>query len=595
MAGSSSIVGRGKNVCALLIAGLLTVPALAACGSDDAADAPRAADVRSVDRADLRQGGTMTWAVKQLPSTFNVHLTDANAAGHTVAEAVLPTLFPLDKKGRPHADPNYLRKAEVTDTEPHQVVTYTLNPKARWSDGRRIGVRDFVAQWKALNGSQSKFWARSHGGYSTIQSVRRGAHRGQVRVTFKKPFAQWRALFSPLYPKSVMKSPEAFNETTRTRLPVSAGPFRLKSLDRDAGTVRLVRNRHWWGERPKLDALVLREVPADKRLAALRSGRVDLAPLDLDSKHPPLGKVAHNKKLRLYKAAGSAWTQLTLNGGSGPLQDNKVRRAVARAIDRDRIAEKVVEPLGFHGFAPGNHLVMGTQDGYRDNSSALGDVGPDKADAMLDAAGWKKTPVDGATHASRQPAAAGDAAHSHGDSARELRAKDGKPLTLRLLISKHSAQSRTVARQVTRMLHKVGVRTRVQKVSGKSFFTDHVANGKFDLAVFSWPATAFPLADAKSLYAKPRPAADGSMDVGRNYARTGTDEIDLLFRRASSQLDDDKEQELVDSLDARIWREAHSLPLYQNPKAVAARKTVGNAGAFGLRTPDFADLGFTKS
>ncbi|MGO4747251.1 ABC transporter family substrate-binding protein, partial [Streptomyces sp. 2MCAF27] len=123
---------------------------------------------------------------------------------------------------------------------------------------------------------------------------------------------------------------------------------------------------------------------------------------------------------------------------------------------------------------------------------------------------------------------------------------------------------------------------------------DHIASGNYDLALYSWPASAYPATDARPIYAKPQPAADGSLVVEQNYTRVGTDQIDQLFDEAVAELDSGSSRTLVSRADARIWAAAGSIPLYQRPQLVAAGKKVVNAGAFGFATPRYQDIGFRK-
>lgn len=153
---------------------------------------------------------------------------------------------------------------------------------------------------------------------------------------------------------------------------------------------------------------------------------------------------------------------------------------------------------------------------------------------------------------------------------------------------------RAVGDRIVRMLDAVGIRTEVTKVSDDSFFKDHIASGDYDLALFSWPATAFPATDARPIYAKPEPASDGSLLVEQNYARVGTDRIDQLFDQAAATLDEAEARDLVRQADARIWAAAGSIPLYQRPQLVAAKSDVVNAGAFGFAAPRYQDIGFKK-
>lgn len=215
---------------AFLTAGALTLPVLTACSSDDRASAPAAAqDIALTPRDKVADGATLTWAVDALPETLNAFQADADAATTRVAQATLPAMFRLDAQGRPQRDPDFLESAEVVETEPRQVVLYKLNQQAVWSDGREIGADDFAAQWRALSGKDTAYWTARNAGYERIERIDRGANNLEVRVTFAKPFADWRALFTPLYPKDVMGTPDSFNDGARGKLKVSAAPSPCRS------------------------------------------------------------------------------------------------------------------------------------------------------------------------------------------------------------------------------------------------------------------------------------------------------------------------------------------------------------------------------
>ncbi|WP_431042425.1 ABC transporter family substrate-binding protein [Streptomyces sp. P1-3] len=645
---------------------LLPVPVLAGCGSDETDAKPVAAvqDVAPAPLDKLRDGGTLRWALDAAPPTFNAFQADADAGTERITGAVLPSLFTLDSQGRPHRNPDYLRSAEVVRRAPEQVVVYRLNPDAVWSDGRRIGVADFTAQWKALRGADNRFWTARNAGYDRIAKIAAGEKKGEVKVTFAKPYADWASLFSPLYPRSVMGSPTGFNDRARKELKVTAGPFRIRS--KGAKAVTLVRNPRWWGDRARLDRIVFRAVPRDRRAAALAAGELDLAETDavtaarILEAGDPRGKdtgrtpaaalrawagrngspsmraeyakerseLAALRRLTVRKALEPAYTQLALNGTAGPLTDERVRRAVAGAIDREKLAQAVLAPLGLPPEPLGSHLLMRTQAGYRDGSGALGDRDPQAAQAALADAGWqeggtKRTPeserrqearaeakreakAEAQQHAGTKPRpAAGqgpdaDAGRDHPRQARPqstpVRTKNGKPLTLRFVLpdGPGSAPLRAVGDRIARMLAGIGVGTEIVKVRNASYFSDHIASGEFDLALYSWPATAFPATDARPVYAKPQPAADGSLVVEQNYSRVGTDQIDQLFEKAAAELDEGAARGLVGRADARIWAAAGSIPLYQRPELVAAGKSLANAGAFGFGTPRYQDIGFRK-
>ncbi|MEW2624848.1 ABC transporter family substrate-binding protein [Streptomyces sp. NPDC048106] len=679
---------------AILTAGTLAVPLLGGCGSDEDVAKPLAAqDIALVARSQVADGGTLKWAVDGMPETLNTFQADADTGTTRVAQAVLPSMFRMDATGRPVVNPAYLESAKVIETEPRQVVLYKLNQQAVWSDGREIGAADFVAQWRALAGKDSAYWTARNAGYDRIEKIERGASDLQVRVTFSRPYADWKSLFSPLYPKDVMGTPDAFNDGARRKLAVSAGPFKVDKVDTIAQDVVLTRNPRWWGRPAKLNQIVLHAVPRDKRVGALADGSADLADLDpadaeriglaarekgtatplqgggktslatlrswarahgLDSGDVKAGRKKLAQAITEYldqqtalqafgvrKSLEPAYTQLALNGASGPLTDERVRRAIARALDRKEIARLVLTPLGLPAVPVGSHLALSGQLAYADDSGALGAQDTKAAQALLADAGWvpggpvkeqKKGQKAAGPESDREEKSdggrdgeyvvgeddKGDAGGRHlaeegrhggaagayapkgtaapaGAKAGPL-AKDGKALALRFVLPSGPGSDtlNTVATRISAMLDRLGITTTITKVSDESYFRDHIAAGDFDLALYSWPSSAFPATDARPIYAKPLPGADGSVNVEQNYTRVGTDQVDQLFEQAATTLDEDEATSLIRKADTRIWAAAGSIPLYQRPQLVGARKDLVNAGAFGFQTPVFEDIGFLK-
>ncbi|WP_433892202.1 ABC transporter family substrate-binding protein [Streptomyces sp. CA-111067] len=624
-------VARGRAVraaMALTAGAALTLTACSSGGGNAAGSA--GTDVAAVSRSGVRDGGTLRWATDEMPRTLNAFQADADADTETIAGATLPAMFRLDGHGNPQADSDFLSKAAVVSQQPRQVVTYQLNPKAKWSDGRAVGAADFVAQWKALNGKNAAYWTSRNAGYDRIAAVAQGKDVHEVKVTFSTPYADWRSLFSPLYPSSVTGSADAFNDGARTKLPVVAGPFAVKAVDAHAGTVTLDRNPAWWGDRAKLDQLVLTAVPRDKRATALAAGTLDLGEIDPES----MKAVAADKGVAVRKAPDAAYAQLAMNGTSGPLTDERVRRAVARSLDRQAIAKSVLGPLGLPAKALGNHLVLPSQDGYQDHSSALGGTSVSQAQALLADAGWQRAAAkagDQAAGPAAAPAATPSASASGKASAKPSETPSGKPaeapadegggegggqaaapgavtvvapsravakagkdLTLRFVLPSDSPTLDAVGNQIARMLSGIGIKTELSRVDGDAYFQDHIASGDFDLALYSWPGSAFPATDDTPIFAKPVPAPDGSLTVAQNYTRVGTDQIDQLLSRAGGELNAGTARDLAAQADSRIWAAAGSIPLYQRPEVVGLRTNVANAGAFGFQTPRYQDLGFRK-
>ncbi|AUG79492.1 hypothetical protein CFP65_4770 [Kitasatospora sp. MMS16-BH015] len=556
---------------------------LAACSSERTGSQPAAADLAAAPRSELRDGGTVRWALDALPATLNVYQPTATAESQLLAQALLPTLFRLDEHAHPTPDGDYLAGAEAAPDG--KTVTYRLNPAAVWSDGKPVTAADFAAQWHALSGADPAYQGEHPAGYAAIAAVAQGADPHQVKVSFKQPYAGWRELFTPLYPAAVTSTPAAFNQPL-TAPGAVAGPFALVGYDTTSGRLRLARNPKWWGDRAKAEAIDFTATPPAARLDALEAGKLDVAALtttvDRAVPTPAAGAAAPPDAaalaqasaqalkraealpgLTLHRAPGTALTQLTLNAARGPLTDLTVRRALAKAVDRGHAATAALGPLGLPATALGSHLLLAGQEGYRDNSASAGE---ESAAELLDRAGWK---TQGQT-----------------------RRKDGKELALGLLLPDGSVTARRTAEAIAADLAAAGVAVHLQPAPFDAFVKDHLATGDYDLALFSWPGAADPAAAERARYAKPQPGPDGLPVVGRNYARTGTEEIDQLFDRAAATLDPAAGLDLLQQADARIWQLAHSVPLYQRPDLVAVRGTLAGVGAFGFTTPRFQDIGF---
>ncbi|CAM5310377.1 ABC transporter family substrate-binding protein OS=Streptomyces tendae OX=1932 GN=GUR47_15310 PE=4 SV=1 [Streptomyces tendae] len=316
---------------AFLTAGVLAVPALAGCTSEEPSGKPLAEqDVAAAARARISDGGTLRWAVDSVPDTLNAFQSDADATTTRVAQAVLPAMYRMDETGSPVRDADYLESAEVVDTEPKQVVVYKLNQQAVWSDGREIGAADFAAQWRALSGKDSAYWTARNAGYDRIEKIERGADDLEVKVTFSRPYADWKALFTPLYPKDVTGTPDAFNDGARRTLKVSAGPFAVKKVDTKGDRVVLTGNPRWWGEPAKLDQIVLRGVPRDERVSELVAGELDLAEIDPET--------ADEVGLAAGPRDPATGTPLMGPGQPGPRSAGQVRRRGAALLgDRQRL------------------------------------------------------------------------------------------------------------------------------------------------------------------------------------------------------------------------------------------------------------------
>jgi peptide/nickel transport system substrate-binding protein len=551
--------------------------ALSACGGGEgeqkaaapmATPSARANQINPVSREKVQDGGTFTFPLDLLPTNFNLNELDGTLLMNLyVISALMPVTYTSDAAGTPLWSRDYLASEPVLMTEPKQVVTYRINPKAAWYDGTPITWEDFHWQWRASNGTDKRYRISSANGYEDIESVAKGKDDREVVVTYKTRFADWQSMFSPMYPVSTNKDPKIFNDGWRSRPLTTAGPFKLEGIDETTKTLTLVRNEKWWGDRAKLDRIVFRVIDADAQIDALANGEIDAMDIGPDANKYRRARDISNVELRL--AGGPNFRHITINGTSPNLQDVKVRQAVAMAISRAAIAKALLGPLGIETATLDNHIFMTNQEGYRNNSGADGVYDLETAKRLLDEAGWK---LEG-----------------------NLRKKNGKTLELGILIPAAVATSKQEAELVQNMLSQAGVSVAINAVPLQDFFDKYITPGQFDLTLFAWAGTPFPISSVKSIYAQPTRNAKGELDIRQNYARVGSDEIDGLLNAAIRELDRAKAIDLANQADAAIWQEVHSLTLYQRPELIAVKKTLANFGAFGFAQPwTYQDIGWTQ-
>ena len=83
------------------------------------------------------------------------------------------------------------------------------------------------------------------------------------------------------------------------------------------------------------------------------------------------------------------WYHFTFNGAKGSiLEDPALRRAVAKGINRQAIADVFLRGLVDKPAPLNNHVYVAGQEGYQDNSAAVA-YDPEKAKQELDALGWR--------------------------------------------------------------------------------------------------------------------------------------------------------------------------------------------------------------
>ena len=515
-------------------------------------------DINPQDPSTLRTGGNLRLALSSFPSNFNTLNIDGNEADTgSMLRAAMPRAFVIAADGSMKVNTDYFSGVELTGTNP-QVVTYTINPKATWSDGTPITWEDIASQINSTSGKDKAYAIAAPNGSDRVGSVTRGVDDRQAVITFAKPYAEWRGMFAGntmLLPKSMTANPEVFNKGQLNGPGPSAGPFMVATLDRTAQRIVLARNPKWWGTPPLLDSITYLVLDDAARIPALQNNTIDATGL---SSLDELTIARRTEGISIRRTPGLSWYHFTFNGAPGAiLSDKALRLAIAKGIDRQAIVDVTQRGLVDKPVPLNNHIFVAGQEGYQDNSAAVA-YDPERAKAELDALGWK---LNG-----------------------QFREKDGKQLVIRDVL--YDAQTtRQVALVAQNSLAQIGVKLQIDAKPGNGFFTDYVNVGDFDITQFSWVGDAFALCCLNQIY---------TTGAESNFGKISSPELDAKVEQVLDELDPVKARALANEADKLIFGEVFSLPLFQSPGNVAVRSTLANFGPAGLGDLNYSAIGFMK-
>jgi peptide/nickel transport system substrate-binding protein len=175
---------------------------------------------------------------------------------------------------------------------------------------------------------------------------------GEYELTFslKQPFAGFTALLTfpgacAVSPQHYQIGPGAFQPDTF----VGTGRYRLANYGPDSLTLEVFED--YWGEKPANDGIDLQRFTSEGNLYnAFRTGAIDVGYETLDPDQiRSLETMAPERGWQVISANGNSVTYWTLNTQTPPLDNVKVRQALAFLVDRpaliDRVSPGQAEPL----------------------------------------------------------------------------------------------------------------------------------------------------------------------------------------------------------------------------------------------------------
>jgi peptide/nickel transport system substrate-binding protein len=252
---------------------------------------------------------------------------------------------------------------------------FHLRPGVSFHDGSELDADDVVFTLGALvDGSLASSKRAALAAVERLEPI----DRHTVDFVLREPSA---TLLSELTTSMGIVPAGTSPEAMRAH-PIGTGPFRLATPVRDPVRLELVAfDRHWRG-RPHLERVVLREVADDTtRVLELLHGSVHLVVNDLPPDMVP--RLRADARFRVVESPSATFAYLGFNFRRPSLADPRVRRAIAHAIDRERLVATLWRGLGQVTETPFRPGVAGRHDGLPRLA-----YDPARAATLLDAAGY---------------------------------------------------------------------------------------------------------------------------------------------------------------------------------------------------------------
>ncbi len=470
-------------------------------------------------------------------------------------ECMLCTELPSFENGR-------ARKVDLGDGKTGVAITFTLLPDARWGDGKPITTEDVAFSYKL--GQTPQVGVADAESYRRVVKVDIKDEKTFTltldRITFDYPIAAAVPILPAHLEKAAFADPAQYRfrtlyDTDPTNPGLYDGPYRVTEVVPGSHII-LDRNPGWSGPPPYFRRVVIWTVENTAALEAnLLAGGLDMVAGELGfSLDEALAfEKRHGSRFKILYKPGLSFEHIDTNLANPILADLRVRQALLYGIDRKAITEQIFagrDPVA-DSFVP--PLDPAFAQGVRHYS-----YDPDKARALLDAAGWQQG-ADG------------------------IRRKDGKPLSLELATTSGNRTREMIEQVLQAQWRQIGIAIRIKNQPARVLIGDTTKHRNFDMAMFAWVGAPENVPRAE-LSSHQIPSAENGWS-GQNFDGYSNPEFDKLMDAIEVELDPAKRYEMWRQLQTMYAEELPALPLYFRADAFVLPKWLDGLTPTGHDAP----------
>lgn len=400
--------------------------------------------------------------------------------------------------------------ASSWETPDDRTIIFHLNPNAKFQNGKPVTAQD--VKWTYDSLMADSFTSSKKSGYSAVQSIET-PDAATVVFKLKEPNG---GLFDNM---TLGILPANSNAEAMKTAPIGAGAYKVTSFRTDE-IVELEAFDQYHGGAPKIKNISVRIIPdMTTMVLELRRGTIDLEINQIPFENVP--EFEKSPKHQVVKKPGSVWQYLAFNLKDPILAKVEVRRALAHAIDRQKI---VTDMLRGHG-VPADTM-FGEGHWARATNLPTYPFDPNRAKQLLDQAGHKDPDGDGP-----QPR-----------------------FTLSFKTSTDT-EANLRAQVIQQMLQQVGVKVDIQQAEFGTFFED-IGKGNFQMYSLSRNGIADP--DFYSIIFDSR----NIPPEGQNRGYYSNPRVDQLIAQGRSTFDRTKRKEIYDQIQRIVQEDLPYISLY---------------------------------
>lgn len=490
----------------------------------------------------LQEGGEITIGAEAEPDCVDwISICAGSIWGNYILMVeTIPSVFKtrlIDGEWTPVASDLVTGEPEAVIEGGKQVITYSINPDAVWSDGTPITSADFAYSALQIRDGVDIF---DKTGYNLIESV--DASDPQIAVvTLNTVYAAWRTLFSQfgLLPSHILEGQDRAAAMV-DGYDFSGGPWKLGSWVRGT-SMTLVPNENYWGEKPHLDKVTFLFLPdTTAAFQALKSGEVDaLYPTPQVDAISQIDSGLTGITSQVDANSGSV-EAIWFNNQAFPFDSTAVRKAVAYSIDRQAIVSRLFGELGVDKpLQSMNSPIVGAFAGDDFSQYSL-DL--DKVTELMEGDGWTR----------------------NGDG---IWAKDGKTASFTILIWAGNKRRELTAQVLQSQLKDAGIEMSIQATTPAEAYSTLVPNGDYQAGLWSIIDT-FPTPSLSASFVSTNIPSEANDFSGINFVRADIPGLDELLLKVDTELDTDARIAASLAADEIIADNVPALPLQTVPNVL---------------------------